>query len=129
MREAFDAWNEGVREVRADWIHPDVELVTRFASARGEPYRGYAGVAEWIRDIDENFEDWRLEVDDWHDEGGRVAAVGRVHLKGRGSGVAFPQQMGWLFDFRDGLIVRMETFPDSKQALAALNAPAGERAK
>ena len=129
VREAFEGWNEGVREVRVDWVHPDCELVTRFGSFRGQPYRGYAGVAEWIRDINENFEDWRLEADDFHEEGGRVAVLGRVHLRGRGSGVAFPQEMGWLFDFRDGRIVRMETFTDSKEALVRLKSSASQPAK
>ncbi len=43
VKQAFERWNAGEREIDFDQIDPEVELHTPLASTRGGPYRGQEG--------------------------------------------------------------------------------------
>ena len=74
--------------------------------------RGRAGVRRYLREIDEQFDEWTMAMQDWRDAGDCVAALGHVRLHGRRSGIAFDQPVGILFEIRDGQLLRFETFLD-----------------
>ena len=120
VREAFDRWNSGDREVDLETIDPEVELHGPLASTQGAPYRGHEGVRQWLADIDGQFGVWELRVDQWRElEDGRVFGLGSIHARGRGSGVELDQPMAWLFAFRDGKVIRYEAFYDPAEGLRA----------
>jgi ketosteroid isomerase-like protein len=48
-----------------------------------------------------------------------VVVVADVHARGRGSGVELDQVFAWVGEFRDGSLVRLQTFVDREEALAA----------
>jgi len=102
-------WNAGERRFSDEEIHPDAVLVSRIL---GKSVRGRTGVRRYLREIDEQFDQWNLVVEDWHDAGDCVAALGHVRLRGRRSGVQFNQPVGILFEIRDGQLLRFETFLD-----------------
>jgi ketosteroid isomerase-like protein len=108
-RSVFDRWNAGERRFPDEEIHPDVVLVSRLL---GTAVRGRAGVRRYLREIDEQFDDWRMSIEDWRDAGDRVAALGHVRLHGRRSGVEFEQPVGILFEIQGGQLLRFETFID-----------------
>jgi ketosteroid isomerase-like protein len=108
-RSVFDRWNAGERTFPDEEIHPDVVLVSRLL---GQAVRGRAGVRRYLREIDQQFDEWTMEIEDWRDAGDRVAALGHVRLHGRRSGVEFDQPVGILFEIRDGQLLRFETFID-----------------
>jgi ketosteroid isomerase-like protein len=108
-QSVFDRWNAGVRTFPDEEIHPDVVIVSRLL---GEAVRGRAGVRRYLREIDDQFDEWTMAIDDWRDAGDHVAALGRIRLHGRRSGVAFEQPVGILFEIRSGRLVRFETFLD-----------------
>jgi ketosteroid isomerase-like protein len=108
-RSVFDRWNAGERKFPDEEIHPDVVLVSRLL---GQAVRGRAGVRRYLREIDQQFDEWTMEIEDWRDAGDRVAALGHVRLHGRRSGVEFDQPVGILFEIRDGQLLRFETFID-----------------
>jgi ketosteroid isomerase-like protein len=84
--------------------------------------RGRAGVRRYLREIDEQFDQWTMAIEDWRDAGDRVAALGHVRLHGRRSGVTFDQPVGILFEIRGGQLFRFETFLDEPaDALKALD--------
>jgi ketosteroid isomerase-like protein len=107
-QSVFSRWNAGVRTFPDEEIHPDVVLVSRIL---GKAVHGRAGVRRYLREIDEQFDEWRMAIDDWRDAGDRVVALGRVRFHGRRSGVAFDEAVGILFEMRGGQLVRFETFP------------------
>jgi ketosteroid isomerase-like protein len=108
-RSVFDRWNAGERRFPDEEIHPDVVLVSRLL---GRPEYGRAGVRRYLREIDEQFDEWTMSIEDWRDAGDCVAALGHVHLHGRRSGVTLDQRVGILFEIRDGQLLRFETFLD-----------------
>ena len=108
-RSVLTRWNAGERRFPDEELHPDAVLVSRIL---GKSVRGRAGVRRYLREIDEQFDQWNLVVEDWRDAGDCVAALGHVRLRGRRSGVAFDQPVGILFEIRDGQMLRFETFLD-----------------
>jgi hypothetical protein len=53
VRRAFDDWNRGVREIRADDVDPEMELHSRMI---GRVLRGVDGLRTWFTEIDEQFD-------------------------------------------------------------------------
>jgi ketosteroid isomerase-like protein len=73
-----------------------------------------------LRDISEQFETWEYTLDEMREVGDAVLALGRVHLVGRGSGIALDQEGAWLVSFAtDGRVSRMEVFTDRDAAFGA----------
>src|SRR5215208_2552875 len=108
-QSVFNRWNAGEREFPDEEIHSDVVLVSRIL---GKAVRGRAGVRRYLREIDEQFDEWKMVIEDWRDGGDFVAALGHVRLHGRRSGVEFEQPVGILFEIRGGQLLRFETFLD-----------------
>src|SRR5215204_1438896 len=108
-QSVFRRWNAGERTFPDEEIHPDAVLVSRIL---GKAVSGREGVRRYLREIDEQFDDWMMAIDDWRDAGDCVVALGHIHLHGRRSGVAFDQPVGILFEIRGGQLFRFETFLD-----------------
>ena len=89
VRAIVDHWNAGVRSVLTEYLDPAVELESPFSSVSGEPYRGHAGIEQWVRDVDEQFAEWQIDLDDVRELGNTVFATASIHGRGRASGIAF----------------------------------------
>jgi uncharacterized protein len=120
IRGAFERWNGGDRTPPLELIDPEVEIRTAIGDAfSGEPFRGHQGAREWLAALDENFETWELLPEEFMDRGDTVVATGRLHARGRGSGIELDQEVGWVFEIREGRMLRLHTFLDREEALAA----------
>jgi ketosteroid isomerase-like protein len=108
-QSVFRRWNAGERSFPDEEIHPDVVVVSRIL---GKAVRGRAGVRRYLREIDEQFDEWTMAIEDWRAAGDYVVALGHVRLHGRRSGVAFDQSVGILLEIREGQLRRFETFLD-----------------
>jgi ketosteroid isomerase-like protein len=121
LRAIFDRWNAGDRSAITEYLDPAVELESPLSSVSGEPYRGHAGIEEWIHDLDEQFAERRLRLDDVREVGNAVIAIGGIHLRGRTSGVALDQPAAWIGDFgADHRITRARIYLDVDAALEAV---------
>jgi ketosteroid isomerase-like protein len=120
-KSVFSRWNAGERRFPDEEIHPEAVVVSRIL---GQAVRGRDGVHRYVREIDEQFDEWRMAIDDWREAGDCVVALGRIRLHGRRSGVAFDQPVGILFEIREGQLFRFETFPgEPGRALEAAGLP------
>jgi ketosteroid isomerase-like protein len=117
---SFERWNTGDRSAPLERFDPDVEIHTVISDAfQGEPFRGHDGARAWLANLDENFETWRVEPDEYHEHGDTLVVLGNVHARGRGSGIEFDQPIAWVAKFRDGMLVRLRTYVSREEALAA----------
>jgi ketosteroid isomerase-like protein len=107
-QSVFSRWNAGERMFADEEIHPDVILLSRIL---GKAVRGREGVRRYLREIDDQFDEWTMAIDDWRDRGDCVVALGHVRLHGRRSGVTLDQPVGILFEIRGRQLCRFETFP------------------
>jgi ketosteroid isomerase-like protein len=107
-RSVFSRWNSGERTFPDEEIHPDVVILSRIL---GTAVRGREGVRRYMQEIDEQFDEWTMAIEDWRDAGDCVVALGHVRLHGRRSGVEFDQPVGILFEIRRRQLIRFETFP------------------
>ena len=89
----------GVTDPAVEW-HTSIAVI-----AEGGAYHGHDGVREYFRDLDETFESLEPTLDRALDVGDLVLAVGRLHYRGKASGVETDVPMGWVFKFREGKVV------------------------
>ena len=120
VREAFAEWNTGDREAFLRFVHPEVEInVVSSEVTGGTPFLGYEGYRAWVATMEESFEVWELHPETFEERGDAVVVLGRMHLRGRGSGVELDQEIGWIVDVRDGRMLRLRTFLKHDEALTA----------
>jgi ketosteroid isomerase-like protein len=123
VRRGFAAFNERAVEELVGLCDPDCEWVPFRAQLEGMVYRGHAGVRQFVLDMDEDWETFRIAPVEFHDRGDAVAVVGQVTAVGRGSGVDVESVAGFVFDFRAGRIARLVSYSDPADALAATVGP------
>jgi ketosteroid isomerase-like protein len=117
IRDLWQRWNQGEREIDPAEVDPDAEVHS--VLTRGT-YCGYEGIKDWWAEIDDQFESWRLSIEEMSDlPGDRVLAIGYVHFRGRGSGVEFDQPIGWIVRFAGEKIAELTNYPDHARARAA----------
>jgi ketosteroid isomerase-like protein len=109
-----------IAPVAADAVEDPVESVDLRIMAPHATYHGYEGVRRWMAEIDHQFDDWNVSIDEFRDASeGRLLALGTVHVRGRTNGVAFEQPMALLLAFAEGRLIELRTIPDHAQGLEA----------
>jgi ketosteroid isomerase-like protein len=83
----------------------------------GEPFRGHAGIEEWLRHEFDPWEEFQLEPTEIREIGERVLLRYRVRARGRGSTVELTADAGSVFEFRAGKIYRLRAYLDWQKAL------------
>ncbi len=102
---------------------PEVEWHSFFAQLGGEGvYRGPDGTRAYIRDLGESWDVVRADVDGAVAAGDIAILTGRIHYRGRESGLETETAAGWVLKFRDGKLLRFRAFrePELAEALAGL---------
>lgn len=106
-------------------LHDDVEIHDHdVLDARD--YRGPSGFVRWVRDWASAWADFSFVPEELIDAGDRVVVLARLTATGRSSGVELERRDGMVFELREGLVVRVDYFNTTRQALelAGLDAPA-----
>ena len=122
-RRGWDALNRRDLDTVLRFIHPDVEWRPALGPGgmEGNVYRGKEAYEQWLREeLPEVWEDFRgedLEFSELPD--GRVLLLGFIHSRGRASGAEVQVPFGQVAQFRDGLVVRLDAFPDHASAREA----------
>jgi ketosteroid isomerase-like protein len=109
-----------------DLCDPEVQWHSFFAEVafgRGGGYRGHDGIRQYVRDLNDAWEIVRAEVDDAIGVGNIALLVGRIHYRGKASGVETASPAGWMFKFRGGRVLRFRAFREPEQVLEAAGLP------
>jgi ketosteroid isomerase-like protein len=117
VREIYARWNQGDRDTNPEEIHPDAVV---YSAMTGDTFRGLDGVRRWMAEIDEQFDDWMLTIEEVRNvPGDRLLVLGEVHFRGRASGVEFDQAMGWLIEFEAARITALHNIVGHEAAIEA----------
>lgn len=107
-------------------VHPDVEWDIRDSSSpMAGLYHGREAVRDFYRQWAGAFSDWSYELDELFEREDKVVAFVTERGHGRGSGVEVTMQRANVWTFRDGMIVRFQSFSDRDVALAAAGLQSG----
>jgi ketosteroid isomerase-like protein len=123
VRTLIGRWNAGDRDLERSSQHvdPAVELEGPLSSLAGELYRGYAGIERWMGDLDQQFAEWQIKVDDLRQVGDGVVAIFTVNARGRASGAPLEFDASALFNFgTDHRLIRAHLYRDVGGALKAV---------
>jgi ketosteroid isomerase-like protein len=109
---AFDALDPEIE------VHPDPEA---FWVGVDQVYRGHEGLREYLRAVNEAFEDYRPEVEDFLEVGDKVVTLAIEHGRGRDSGAEVrSERTAHVWTMREGTAVRLDLYIDRDRALEAL---------
>jgi ketosteroid isomerase-like protein len=123
VRRAFDAFNaRDADELVSLWAE-DCEWRPFRAQLEGIVYRGHEGVRQFLSDIDEDWEAFRIDTLEFHERLGRVVVIGRVSARGRGSSLEIDSIAGFVHELDRGQIRRITSHSDAEAALAVLGRP------
>jgi ketosteroid isomerase-like protein len=100
-------------------MDPDIEYVNPPYAVEPGTRRGYRGFATAAEAIHTVYPTRRFEPLAFYDAGDRVAVRVRVIARGVGSSVEVDAERGYVFDVRDGKIVRFAWFNEPLEALEA----------
>ena len=98
IREIWRRWNEGDRGWDPGIVDPELEIRSMLT---GRTYRGRAEVEQWMAEIDEQFEQWNLHIDEVEEVAAdRFLLTGKLEVRGRQSGVDLDQPLTWVVVLR-----------------------------
>ena len=121
LRRGLEAFNRRDLDAALEAFDAEVEWYPAITPLLGEVtvYRGHQGMRDMFRNLDEVYLEFRFEDVEFRALGDRVVATCQIRARGRQSGAESDAPFGFLFDFRDGRVVRVRAFLDPKEALEA----------
>jgi ketosteroid isomerase-like protein len=90
------------------------------AMLEGVAYRGHDGMRQWFEDVTEYWESMWIEADQFLDAEEDVVVLGRVHGRGKKSGVAIESPAAWVFRLRDARLSYLRFYLGHSEALQAV---------
>jgi ketosteroid isomerase-like protein len=120
VRRALDAFNARDADELVSLSAEDCEWWPFRAQLEGTAYRGHEGIRRFLSDMDEDWEDFRIDPLEFHERRERVAVIGRVSAVGRGSGLQVDSIAGFVHELGQGRIRRVTSHSDAETALGAV---------
>jgi SnoaL-like protein len=109
---------------RDDWeaaierFDPQIDWVPQRAPVQGT-YVGHDAVRRFAQDTRDTFEVFEPRYSDIRDLGDRVLAIGKLRIRGRGSGVETEVPSAVLARFESGLLIEFRDYVEATKALEA----------
>ena len=116
----YEAFNCGDIEGSLTILHPEIEWHTYIVPGPGGgTYNGHDGVRELWSDARRVFGEFKNVPERLFEAGDHVVAFVRVEGVGTQSGIAVQARIAHVHTFRDGKVIRVESFEDRDEALRA----------
>jgi ketosteroid isomerase-like protein len=119
VRAGIEAFNRGDTEGLVAMAHPDLQLVPIRSLLEGGEYRGHEGIRRYMADMEGDWADRRIEIDEIRELPEGVLVLGELTATGR-SGTEVHLPVAWHARFRDGLLIGLKAFSDRETALREL---------
>jgi ketosteroid isomerase-like protein len=128
VRAFADAITERDLEAALELCHPEIEFFSLMAQLDARPFRGFAGIRRYFRDVDATWDEWRVDVERLlAAPDGRVVIVMSTHMRGKGSGLPLAQRVANIWEFKDEKLWRATMYRDPADALRAIEVPPLEK--
>jgi ketosteroid isomerase-like protein len=118
LYERFNARDFAARDLVAD----DFELYDPDLPGGGV-FRGPDGLADYLHEYADAWEEYRIEVEELRKVGDRVVALLRHVGRGKGSGVESELRDAHVWTVKNGVVVRWRTYLDRAEALRDAGLP------
>jgi ketosteroid isomerase-like protein len=119
IRRLVEAFNDRDLEAMFAVMDPQAELYPLRAQLEGKAYVGHDGLREMLADFDQDWDLVKMDPHDFREADDSVVVLGRLHGRGRASGVELDVPMGFVWTLREGKVVRARTYPEQAEALRA----------
>jgi uncharacterized protein len=121
IRPIYEEWGRGNWRPRFDVYHPEMEWgwsdeFPGLAGVYKDPADPNPRIQAWL----EEWEEWRVHVDEYLEIGDHVVVLATYHGRGKGSGFEVRQQGAHVFRLRNGKVVRLEIFANREKALESV---------
>ena len=116
QRRWLAAFNARDVEAFVACCHPDVEYHSVFAAVDRAVYSSQDGVRQWWRDVDDAWDEIRIQDEVLFDLGEHVLVYAVLRGRGRQSGADVALPYASVATVRDGLAVYFKTYTDGAEA-------------
>jgi ketosteroid isomerase-like protein len=120
VRNALAQWNaqaEVTEQGFLEFAHPDMVLDLTSNVLNPATYEGFDGFRSFVEQVGEAWAEFRMEPEEFFEQGNVVVVLVRAVGTGRGSGVQIDAPVAMVAEVRDGLIASMRVEPDREAAL------------
>ena len=122
FKRGIDASNRGDVEALLNELDPEIEWHSAMHALLGGEetlFRGHDGVRTLFRDVQESFSELHFEVEEIHDLGDRLLAIGRTRVRGKTSGAVTVTPIALVTEVKDGRARLLRTYRDADEARQA----------
>jgi ketosteroid isomerase-like protein len=119
VREAWKAFNDGGIDPRLDYYAEDCVIEDFPELPDHATYEGKAGLRRRNRQFTESWENLTFQPLEFIDAGDEVLAVVAMRGHGKGSDTPMDAVISFVYEVRNGMIVRDRAFTSKSQALEA----------
>jgi ketosteroid isomerase-like protein len=120
VRRLYEAWQRDGYGAVPELMDPDIEFVNPVYAVEPGTRHGYDGFAAAAQSLATAFSAYRVLAVKFYDVGDRVAVKARVATRSTVRAVPIEAERGYVFDFRDGKVIRFAWFSDPAEALDAV---------
>jgi len=117
VRSAVEAFNR--REMLVEYLDPEVEWIEDPRYPDAQTYHGRDGVQRSIEKWWDTWAELTMEIEDLLDAGDKVVYWGTTEARGHDSELTLSAPFGSVWEFRDGLAVKVQVLEGRAQALEA----------
>jgi ketosteroid isomerase-like protein len=120
VRRFLDAFNARDVEVLVSLSAEDCEWRPFRAQLEGIVYRGHQGVRQFLSDMNEDWETFRIDPLEFRDRDQLVAVIGRVEARSAESSMEIESIAGFVHELEQGRVRRITSHSDVEAALDAV---------
>jgi ketosteroid isomerase-like protein len=124
-RRIYEARNRGDVEAVLAECDPDVEWHPHLTTVRRQAIRGHDGVRAYMRSLQEDWESFRHDPEQFFDAGDTVVAFLHTHARGRSSGADVEVPVAHVLTFKRGKCMGYVSYHDRAEAMRVAGLPPG----
>ena len=120
VRAAYAAWNARDLDATLEIVHPDIEVAQDPQIPGAVAVTGKQAFKRWLESFYETWESFEITPTDIRQADDRVLVIAHVNARGKTMSVPVETDPAHLLTFRQGQVVRWESYTDPAAALDAL---------